>query len=391
MPLSKTINITEKENKKITTFSGQGSLSQLDNILPRHKKVLLFSDTDGFDACGAGNYFDKLQHNLAECTRFYHFSYTGKALPIEDVDRVYQKVKEVTDVALIIAVGGGTVIDLAKIIAIAYSNHCKTVEEAVENNDFDNSMELVFVPTTAGTGSETTSFAVVYKNRIKHSIDRPGLLPRFVVLDPLLLLSLPRPVLNSTVLDALAQAIEAAWAKGTNPEAREYAAQAIKLIMENLFAQESIDRLSQLQLASHLAGKAINISRTTLPHSISYPITSHFGVAHGIAVFLTLPSVAVLNYHATPDLLQPGLDEHHIKRSFDVIFEAAGVHTIEQFIQRLYQVMEHLGFSSHLKDYRIQEKDIAFLAGHSLTKGRSDNNPRKMAEQEVLKLLKEIF
>jgi alcohol dehydrogenase class IV len=387
MALSKTL----KQDRNILTFSGEGAINDLENLLARYKNVLVFNDSNGFQPCGAEDFFKAAQKSLKNSTGFHSFPYTGKALPIEDIQSIYKEVSNIDDADLIVAVGGGTIIDLAKIISIAYSNHCENVTEIIIDKELENTVDTVYIPTTAGTGSEATSFAVVYQDKVKLSIDKKSLLPDFVVLDPMLLISLPKAVLNATVLDALAQAIEAAWAKGTNLEARDYAEEAIALIFENYNKDDSLQRLSQLQIASHLAGKAINISKTTLSHSISYPMTSYFGVPHGIAVFLTLPQVAELNYNANEEDLQPGLLLDHIDDSFVVILSAAGIETIETLHLKFADIMAFFGLSTRLRDYGIQHKDLQFLADNALTKGRSDNNPRKVDGDTILAMLEKIY
>ena len=378
-------------DKKV--FSGKGALAQLDTLTPAYKNILVFNDRDGFHPCGAADYFIKAEKKFKG--RIRYVSYAGKALPLEDIEGKYREVKHNTGVDLIIAVGGGTVIDLAKIISIAYCNRCEKVEEILFNKELENKLDLIFIPTTAGTGSEATSFAVVYKDKVKFSIDNKSLLADYVVLDHLLLKSLPEPVLNATVLDALAQAIESGWAMGASDESREYSKQAIKLILDNIDKKKGnaidIDRLSRLQMASHLAGKAINISKTTLPHSISYPITSHFGVPHGIAVFLTLPKAAELNYYTTADTAQGGIRPGHIEESFSLLFSLFNVEKIEELIEKLNEIMIRLKVNPRLHHYGITKQDLHFLAANALTKGRSDNNPRKVDSDSVLKLLKEIF
>jgi alcohol dehydrogenase class IV len=462
MPLSKI--------SSASVFVGEGALSQLDNILPRYKNILLFNDKDGFHPCGAANYFNQnfnqkllqgglnqlVSGSVGQCVsesvgqkvrssktglkaskpcvsansnelynnrhfdafaagsvqskkpsvgpkgligppchgapgRVQYVSYAGKALPIEDVEEKCREVRDNPGVDLIIAVGGGTIIDIAKIISIAYSNGCAKVAEILSDRTLGNRLDLIFIPTTAGTGSEATSFAVVYRDKVKISIDHKSLLPTYVVLDPLLLKSLPTPILNSTVLDALAQAIESIWARGGTEESREYSKEAIGLILDNLDKENTIERLSGLQVASHLAGKAINISKTTLPHSISYPITSYFGVPHGIAVFLTLPNAAELNYYAAGDTVQQGVQIADIQESFSILFSLFGVDGIDQLRERLMDVIKKFGFSARLRDYGIGQEAFSFLADNALTKGRSDNNPRKVDRDEVLRLLAEIY
>ena len=372
-------------------FSGQGALSHLEEILPRYKNILIFNDRDGFHPCGAADYFKMLEEKLAGRCTFQYVSYTGKALPIEDVEGKYREVKHHREVDLMTAVGGGTIIDLAKIIATAYSNRCESAAEVLSSPNLANRMGLLFIPTTAGTGSEATSFAVVYKDKVKYSIDRPGLLPAYTILDPMLLRSLPAPILHATVLDALAQAIEAIWARDSTAETRKYARQAVRLILDNIEPKNPIERLSRLQEASHLAGKAINISRTTLPHSISYPLTSLFGVPHGIAVFLTLPGAAEFNYHATGETVQPGVSPADVKKNFSLFFSLFGVEDIKGLREKLSAVMVRLGFGTKLRDYGIGEDDLFLIADYASTRGRIDNNPRLASRNDVLNILKEIL
>jgi alcohol dehydrogenase class IV len=380
-----------RDNKEAVTYRGEGSLSRLDAVLPKYKNILLFNDANGFHPCGAAGYFKQAESELKDRIRIQYVPYQGKALPIEDIEAKYHEVKSNRDADAIIAVGGGTIIDLAKIIAIAYSNNCVKVEEVLTHKELKNRLDLIFIPTTAGTGSEATSFAVVYKDKIKFSVDNQSLLPDTIVLDPLLLKSLPVPVLNSTVLDALAQGIESTWAKGGTDESREYSKQAISLILDNINKENSLNRLENLQLGSFFAGKAINISKTSLPHSISYPLTSHFDIPHGIAVFLTLPKVAELNFYTDEHSLQPGVRLSDIKESFSILFFLFQVETIHEFVGKLNEIMVRLMFKTRLRDYGIQRKDLSFLAAHALTKGRSDNNPRNVDSNTILKMLEETF
>jgi len=399
------INTCEKQTKKTNSSTDPNLVSRHGDILgwghrpvtENYRNILLFVDKIGFDLCGAADYF-KTWEKKTHKKNIKKISYAGKALPIDDIEKIYIDIKTGTSVAaadadVIIAVGGGTIIDLAKIISIAFSNQCEKVEEVLDNKELENKIPLIFIPTTAGTGSETTSFAVVYRDKVKISIEHKSLLPDAIILDPLLLRSLPEPVLHSTLLDALAQATESIWAVGSTAESKEYSGKAIPLILDNIDKEDkkTIDRLSSLQQASYWAGKAINISKTTLSHSISYPITAHLRIPHGIAVFLTLAEVAKLNYFTSLENKQDKIDIEKIEQDFSLIFSLYGVKKIELLVKKLKNVMIRLKVKTQLRDYGVKEGDLAFVASNALTKGRSDNNPRKMSEDEVLKLLRNIF
>lgn len=434
MPLSGTSNSMENnsvyddlaevltETERAHTLTGPGSLEQLNDILPKYKDVIVFHDKIGFEPCGAAEYFRNAAKKMT--TRFWYVGYVGKALPIKDVQKVYagitQNKKVDTANDLIVAVGGGTVIDLAKIFSIAYSNSVRGAVDVLNDKTLGNGVDTVLIPTTAGTGSEATSFAVVYKDKVKHSVDNQSLLPKYTVLDPLLLRSLPGQVLSATILDALAQAVESAWARGGTDQSRIYSKKAIQMIIKymdlkgsqarkkklsNLKSKkvsapppetvkpqfDTLERLSGFQVGSHLAGKAINISRTTLPHSISYPMTSHFGIPHGIAVFLTLPFVSALNYAVTPENVQDGMTVEQVRASFKLILESFGVRTVDRYVQALRLVMRELGIKQRLSDYGIKKENIPLLAANAITKGRSDNNPRKADSNLVQRILESVY
>jgi len=370
-------------------FSGDGKISELNNILKNYKNILLFTfpreNSTGLSKLN--KYLQKLENEYNITTN----SYDGKALPFGDIKKKYNELKGIKNIDLIIGMGGGTVLDLAKIFSLAYSNKTIRFEEILNNKNLKNKIDMLFIPTTAGTGSEATSFAVVYKDKIKYSIVRTSFLPKYVILDPMLLKSLPENILNSTILDALAQGIESIWAVGSTSQSREYGEKAIKNILDNFEKEKSIDRLNKLLLGSYCSGKAINISKTTLSHSISYPLSSYFGIPHGIAVFLTLAKVAELNFFSTEENIQEEMNLNNVKESFSIIFDLFNVSSIDLLVKELNRMMKKLGFSLKLKDYGISKTDLKLIADFSITQGRATNNPRKIDKEEIYHLLEEIY
>jgi len=184
------------------------------------------------------------------------------------------------DCDFIVSIGGGSAIDVGKSVNVLNADEPRACHLAI--------------PTTAGTGSEATHFAVLYKNGEKMSLEHPGAIPEFVILDPVFLDTLPLYHKKSAMLDALCQAIESLWAKGKTHQSVMYAQQAIDLILPNIddyFTGDQNSALSILQ-AANLAGKAINIGKTTAPHAMSYKLSTMFGIAHGHAVALCMPYVA---------------------------------------------------------------------------------------------------
>lgn len=308
-----------------------------------------------------------------------HLTYAGTALPVQDVQRLYRQVIP-ERCSIIVAVGGGTVIDIAKIIGLSVSNGLLAVENILDNPvGLANSIPTICVPTTCGTGSEATHFAVVYSCGKKYSIAHQSMRPGIAILDWRFLVALPERIRNATVLDALSQAIESIWANGSNDDSTQYAVEAIKSILRGLDATTDAERLKCLHDGSYFSGKAIDISKTTASHAISYPLTARFAIPHGIAVFLTLPGIAELNYQA-------GSCDR-----FELLFDLFHVHTISAFQARLRDLMIGMEFSPRLSHWGVTDGDLAVIAAESINPGRSDNNPVAVSPELVLELLRSIM
>lgn len=179
----------------------------------------------------------------------------------------------------IVALGGGSCIDVAKCIKLYNGN---------------TALPLIALPTTAGTGSESTRFAVIYKEGVKQSVTDPCIVPDVALLDCTLLRSLPPYQRKCGALDALCHAVESLWSVNATPASQALARQALGLIREHLlpFVQGAGDESALMMMrAANLAGQAISISQTTAAHAMSYKLTSLFHIAHGHAAALCLPEV----------------------------------------------------------------------------------------------------
>ena len=187
----------------------------------------------------------------------------------------------------IAAVGGGSAMDVAKCIKL-YSNMDDSrnyLEQEIKAND----IPFLAVPTTAGTGSEATRFAVIYYNGSKQSVTHESCIPGTVLMDSSVLSSLPLYTRKCAMLDALCHAIESYWSVNSTDESKEYAGEAIRTVMAYMYRYLAGDDQAQTQMlrAANLAGKAINITQTTAGHAMCYKLTSLYGIAHGHAVLLT--------------------------------------------------------------------------------------------------------
>lgn len=191
----------------------------------------------------------------------------------------------------IIGAGGGSVMDMAKLIRF-FLHFSGNIEDSSYKALDTAPINLMCIPTTAGTGAEATQFAVVYKNGIKYSVDHSAILPDLAIIAPKYTYGNAAYLTACSGFDALAQAIEAIWSLAATEESLNYAQQAISLIYSALPVAVKTDQKDARNALAHgswLAGKAINITRTTAPHAYSYIFTSQYHVPHGHAVALTFP------------------------------------------------------------------------------------------------------
>jgi alcohol dehydrogenase len=291
-------------------------------------------------------------------------------------------------VAAIVAVGGGSVLDSGKVLAALLHGRQEGMPlAALTALAMGGTVErgarlfLAAVPTTAGTGSEVTPFATVWDGEAgkKRSVSGPGLFPDVAILDPELTLSLPRSVTMSTGLDALSQGLEAWWNRNWGPVSDAHALRAVGLALDNLeeLLQDPDDlalRSRMLQASLH-AGLAISSTRTAVAHSISYPLTLHFGIPHGIACSFTLP--AVLRYNGEGDGAA----------RMGALARAMGSNSIEDLASRLSGLLDRLSVKMILREAGFDPERAYTLGQEMITPGRSDNNFRKVGPEDVVQLV----
>ncbi len=249
-------------------------------------------------------YFDGLVGRLAETASVADMC-VNNITPNPDFTMLSASCALLTDAPefpkVIVAIGGGSVLDAAKVLAVG-SNGFDAVREHLESNGAQQSLPtraipLIVVPTTAGTGSEVTSWATVWDTeaKTKYSLAQDDLYPTDAVVDPSLMHALPRELTISTGLDALSHALESLWNVNANPISTNFAVAAAREVLEHLgpLAGDLGDSAlrSRMARAATMAGLAFSNTRTALAHSLSYPVTLHHGIPHGIACSFTLPGV----------------------------------------------------------------------------------------------------
>lgn len=290
---------------------------------------------------------------------------------------------------LIIAIGGGSVMDTAKVISVLPAD--KALAEMMVKGETgvpDKIAPLVAIPTTSGSGSEATHFAVCYLDKKKYSVAGETLLPDYVILDPELTYSMPPYQTAVSGMDALCQGIESYWAKGATHESRTYAIEAIALILKNIEkAVKRPDLKSRLAMAkgSNLAGKAINISKTTAPHALSYGFTMYHNIPHGHAVSLTMGDFIFFN----SELAYESSDEK-LKSRMVKLFNLFGCENAICTRSRFQQIMRNIGLQTKLSDMVSIDVDIHQLA-EAVNFQRLNNHPIAVSNDSILKILMKVI
>ena len=284
-----------------------------------------------------------------------------------------------SDADCIAAIGGGSAMDVAKCIKAfaTMDQESSYLQQTIE----ENKIPLIAIPTTAGTGSEATHFAVIYNGGEKLSIAHKSLIPELVILDSNNLTTLPLYQRQATMMDAFCHAIEAFWSVNATPESDEYAKIAIQLGMQYKDGYLSNEEYgSQMMLkAAYYAGKAINITKTTAAHAMSYKLTSMYHIAHGHAAAVCLSEVwGHLLTHCT------GMDNAD---KLQKIADAMGSDNSTQALQ-FFRKMIH---ENNLKLEKDTEAGTLELLAASVNIERLNNHPIPLSKEELKELYKRIL
>jgi alcohol dehydrogenase len=260
---------------------------------------------------------------------------------------------------IIVAVGGGSTLDFAK--GIIYKGLRRQPPQ------------FIAVPTTAGSGSEATPFAVFYEGKKKISIEDEFLLPGTVILDPSLLTSMPAMQKAVSGADAFCQCIESAWNKNSTAASRAKAFDGMDPIYNYLpgFVKGE-NSGEEVQIAAYRSGEAIAITRTTGPHALSYYLTAYHGLQHGLAVSLFLPLFFLYNEGAL-----------HLKE----IYSHLGVSGSEEAMTTTRNFFRSIGLPVNFKEAGVAGPDVEELVG-SVDHQRFANNPLPYDRGKLITLIK---
>ncbi len=303
---------------------------------------------------------------------------------IKDLFSLHRELED--DYQLVVAIGGGSVLDLGKSLCCLHGNSFESeddLREFIKEKKYENpEIEWIGVPTTAGTGSEVTPWATVwdFDNHAKLSIDTPHNFASAAIIDAQFLESMPLSLAVSSALDAIGHATESYWAKASNEISKGLALQSIRKIMRNIpdlwCEEKKCNALDQIAQGSLLAGLAFSNTRTTACHSMSYPLTMRYGLPHGVAVSLLLAPI----FEANVELIQ----------NVDELFLAYGAKSTEEIQGKINGFLEKVGYNTNLESWGVKKDEFEWLVISSMTKGRADNNPVNLTKNLILDILNQI-
>ena len=285
---------------------------------------------------------------------------------------------------VILGIGGGSALDTAKVVAATLNNGgdvwaiLKKVRAVTAA-----SAPTVMLPTTAGTGSEVTRWATLWdlETRTKHSMEALSMYPTHAVLDPELTLTLPAYFTATTGMDALSHAMEAYWNKNANVVSDCYALEAVERIVEALplavREPNNLEARTRMLLAALLAGLAFSNTKTAAAHSLSYPMTLHFGVVHGQASSITLPGLLKYNSETSLDRMMR-------------LARAVGGASIESGARRIQVLLQRIGLKSSLAELGISGDGLELCVREGYTPDRAGHNLRDLDADGMREILQMV-
>lgn len=374
-------------------YIGLGTIENIADVLKElsANKIFLVTGKDSYKKSGAEGYLKKFLADY-KIRRFCDFSSDPK---LEDVEKGIELSKKF-NASTVMAVGGGSVIDTAKLVNFFGSNKVSPAEFLeTKQGDIKNQKPMIAIPTTAGSGSEATHFAVVYVGKRKHSIADKRMLAQVAIVDANLTISLPKYTTAVSGLDALSQAVESYWSIHSTSESKQFASDAIKSTVTNLAAavnNPTTDARLKMAEAAHLAGKAINITKTTAAHSISYPLTSYFGIPHGQAVGVTLSPLLTFNASVTDEDVLDKRGARYARATIVEICKFLGASSVNDAREKIDDLIREISLQTWLSMLGLRKKeDIEIIIANGFYSDRMANNPRRITEQSLREILEGIY
>lgn len=379
-------------------YSGENALDQITGLIGDEvKRIAVFTDQG---IAGAG----LLELPLERIRK------TGKEAVIFDdlaAEPTYEEAQAAADrfkssgADFIVAVGGGSVMDAAKLASVLATD-AYGVKELLDNPGLaEKFVRTLMIPTTAGTGAEATPNAIVAvpEKELKVGIVNDHMIADYVILDAAMTKKLPARIAASTGVDALCHAIECFTSNKKNPFSDLYALQAFEMIMKHIekacLDPDALEEKQNMLLASFYAGAAITASGTTAVHALSYPLGGKYHIPHGVSNAMLLAPVMRFNEPVCRHLFAQAYDR--LRPEYDNDRPAPGAQATEEqksgwIVKRMEEIVERLGIPTSLKEFGIRDSDLDSLVEAGMGVQRLlGNNMRPVTEEDARRLYLEIM
>lgn len=300
---------------------------------------------------------------------------------------------------LVIGLGGGSAIDTAKGIAIVatqggsiwdYMEAGKKPEEVKEITS--KTLPIIAIPTTSGTGTETSLYAVVTntESKLKEGTGSPYLFPKVSIIDPELLVSMPPELTAYTGMDAFGHALEGYTSKFANMATDNLATEALRLISASLRKAyrdgKNLKARADIAWGAALSGMVISQVDANLCHAMSHPLSAHYDIAHGLAVGLLTPVTMEYNIDALPDKYI-----NVAKIMGEEIKELPKKEAAKLAVKAVRRLLNDIGFPKGFKKIGVEERDLEKLAQDTLLMGALTTNIKEVKFEDIVNLFKKTF
>ncbi|TYS40785.1 iron-containing alcohol dehydrogenase [Bacillus infantis] len=356
------------------------------NELHRHvkalggKKVLVVGDPGVLQA----GIVRRVEQPLAEAEiPFIRFTEVGVEASIESVDKGLDIARQ-TGCDIVVGVGGGSALDTAKSIGLMLRNAGNIRDYVGLDKVTEPGAPVIAIPTTSGTGSEMTRFAVLSDTsaQAKLSVGSMYVCPNLALCDPELTLSLPPHITAATGMDALTHALESYVNKATQPISEGLSVQSMKLISKSLrlavIQGENIDARHDMLMASTIAAMAFSSTRLGLAHALAMPLGAHFKIPHGVINAILLPEVMQFNLIGNTKKFAEIAGIFGEKTDHLTTREAA-----ERAVIAIRQLNKDIGITKTLSDYGLEEKHLDFIVDEAMQSGNVPVNPVKPTKEDL--------
>lgn len=374
-------------------YSGKGALSRIREITEgKFKKAAVFTDK-GVERAGL------LKVPMGYLKEAGVDTIVITDLPAEpncdEAQQIIERFRE-EGADLIVAVGGGSVMDVAKLASVA-ADESLTVRKLLDDPGLGRkSIATMMIPTTAGTGSEATmnSIVAVPEKQLKVGIVNPEMIPDYVILDGSLLKNLPKKIAASTGIDAMAHAVECFTSNKANPFSNLFAKEAARLIFCNIEEAcenpDAEDAKTNMLIAAFYAGVAISASGTTAVHALSYPLGGKYHIPHGVSNAMLLLPVMRFNQSACGKELAELYDT--VKGDGRKALQMTEEEKAKKLLERMEEIIRRLEIPSSLSAFGIGEEALEDLVSAGLeVKRLLNNNKKEITAAQARELYLEIM